>query len=77
MKTAAMAQPDDPFPFQQPKQLFRNLGNGKFENVMAAVGVHVIRPDGRAEEWRGVAADRYTTLTEGTGTAVAPSRTRR
>ena len=181
MKTAAMARTDDLFPFSQPKQLFRNLGNGKFENVMAragavfarsavgrgvafgdidndgdtdvlvgntnghvellineigtrnhwvglrliggqrprdmvgarvgivradgstlwrraradgsyassndsrvlvglgpsagAVRVRVTWPDGRAEEWREVAADRYTTLTEGAGSSVAPRGT--
>ena len=31
------------------------------------VRVRVIWPDGRAEEWRDVPIDRYTTLTEGTG----------
>jgi hypothetical protein len=181
LKTGAMDRTNDPFPFGQPKQLFRNLGHGTFENVMTragavfarsdvgrgaafgdidndgdtdvlvgntnghvallineigsrshwvglrvigaqrgrdmvgarigivradgsmrwrraradgsyassndarvlvglglsagAVRVRVIWPDGRAEEWREVAADRYTTLTEGTGTAVAPAGT--
>jgi hypothetical protein len=36
-----------------------------------AVRVQVVWPDGRSEEWRGVPADRYTTLIQGTGTAVA------
>jgi hypothetical protein len=39
----------------------------------SAVRVRVDWPDGRAEEWRDVAADRYSTLVRGTGTAV-PSR---
>lgn len=177
MKIEAMGRTNDPFPFSQPKQLFRNLGNGKFENVTTragavfarsgvgrgaafgdidndgdtdvlvgntngpvellineigsrshwvglrtvggqpprdmvgacvgivrvdgsilwrrtradgsyassndsrvlvglgrsagAVRVRVAWPDGRAEEWREVSADRYTTLTQGTGTPVA------
>ena len=29
--------------------------------------VHVVWPDGKAEEWNSVAIDRYTTLTEGDG----------
>ena len=33
--------------------------------------IRVQWPDGRVEEWRGVAIDRYTTLKEGTGTPVA------
>jgi hypothetical protein len=37
----------------------------------SAVRVRVDWPDGRAEEWREVPADRYTTLVKGTGTAVA------
>jgi hypothetical protein len=36
-----------------------------------AVGVRVMWPDGRAEEWRDVAADRYTTLVQGAGTTIA------
>ena len=31
------------------------------------VSIKVVWPDGRAEEWRDVPIDRYTTLTEGTG----------
>ena len=31
--------------------------------------VRVLWPDGRAEQWRGVAIDRYTTLQQGSGTA--------
>lgn len=30
-------------------------------------GIRVMWPDGRTEEWSGIALDRYTTLTEGTG----------
>jgi hypothetical protein len=33
--------------------------------------VRVQWPDGRAEQWRGVAIDRYTTLQQGTGTSVS------
>ena len=33
--------------------------------------VHVRWPDGRVEEWRGVAIDRDTTLKEGAGTPAA------
>jgi enediyne biosynthesis protein E4 len=33
--------------------------------------VRVIWPNGRTEEWRDVEVDRYTTLQEGTGTAVS------
>jgi hypothetical protein len=33
-----LAQRGDPFPFHEPNQLFRNLGNGKFEDVTAAAG---------------------------------------
>jgi hypothetical protein len=29
--------------------------------------VHVVLPDVSTEEWRSVAIDRYTTLTQGTG----------
>ncbi len=29
--------------------------------------VHVVWPDGSAEEWSSVAIDRYTTLTQGSG----------
>ena len=36
--------------------------------LSGAVRVRVIWPDGRVEEWRDVPIDRYTTLTEGTGT---------
>jgi hypothetical protein len=31
------------------------------------VGVRVIWPSGRTEEWSGVPTDRYTTLTQGGG----------
>lgn len=33
-----LAQRGDPFPFHEPNQLFRNRGNGKFEEVTAAAG---------------------------------------
>jgi hypothetical protein len=36
--------------------------------------VRVIWPDGRIEEWGAVPADRYTTLRQGTGTAVSAAR---
>jgi enediyne biosynthesis protein E4 len=36
--------------------------------MSGSVRVRVIWPGGRVEEWRDVAIDRYTTLTEGTGT---------
>ena len=38
MRTEAMGRTHDPFPFAQPKQLFRNLGNGRFENVTSRAG---------------------------------------
>jgi hypothetical protein len=34
----ALAQGHDPFPLHQRKQLFRNLGNGRFEDVSAKAG---------------------------------------
>jgi enediyne biosynthesis protein E4 len=34
----ALAQARDPFPLHQRKQLFHNLGNGRFEDVTAAAG---------------------------------------
>jgi hypothetical protein len=34
----ALAQAHDPFPLHQRKQLFRNLGNGRFEEVTASAG---------------------------------------
>ena len=34
----ALAQAHDPFPLHQTKQLFRNLGNGRFEDVTARAG---------------------------------------
>jgi hypothetical protein len=34
----ALAQAHDPFPLHQRKQLFRNLGNGRFEEVSAKAG---------------------------------------
>jgi hypothetical protein len=34
----ALAQARDPFPLHQRKQLFRNLGNGRFEDVTASAG---------------------------------------
>ena len=40
------------------------------------VDVLVRWPDGAVEEWRGVPAGRYTTLTQGSGTAAAESRFR-
>jgi hypothetical protein len=46
---------------QDPRVLF-GLGDEG-----AAATVRVVWPDGRSEEFSGVAADRYTTLTEGTG----------
>ena len=33
-----LVRANDPFPFHQPKQLFRNLGNGLFEDVTARAG---------------------------------------
>ena len=33
-----LVRANDPFPFHQPKQLFRNLGNGLFEDVTAQAG---------------------------------------
>ncbi|HEX9731624.1 MAG TPA: CRTAC1 family protein [Thermoanaerobaculia bacterium] len=36
-------------------------------------GVRVVWPDGSVEEWTGVAAGRYTTLVQGTGTTLEPS----
>lgn len=38
MGTAAGAAADDPFPFRQRRQLLRNLGNGRFEDVSARSG---------------------------------------
>ena len=35
----------------------------------APVGVRVIWPDGQSEDWTGVAVDKYTTLTQGSGAA--------
>ena len=34
----ALTQPNDPFPLHQRKQLFRNLGNGRFEEVTDRAG---------------------------------------
>jgi hypothetical protein len=34
----------------------------------APVRVRVVWPDGKAEEWNGVAIDKYTTLEQGRGT---------
>jgi enediyne biosynthesis protein E4 len=41
-------------------------------DLSAPPTVRVQWPDGRVEEWRGVAIDRYTTLQQGTGTSVSP-----
>jgi hypothetical protein len=38
--------------------------------MAAPVRVRVQWPDGRAEEWSGLAADKYSTLKHGSGTAV-------
>ena len=40
--------------------------------TVGALRARVVWPDGRVEEWSGVPIDRYTTLTQGTGTALAP-----
>jgi hypothetical protein len=42
----------------------------------APVAVRVIWPDGRSEDWSGVAPDTYTTLRQGSGTAVQNTGTR-
>ena len=34
----ALARAKDPFPLRMPNQLYRNLGNGRFEDVSAAAG---------------------------------------
>jgi enediyne biosynthesis protein E4 len=39
--------------------------------TVGARRARVVWPDGRVEEWSGLPIDRYTTLTQGTGTAVA------
>jgi hypothetical protein len=40
-------------------------------DLSAPPTVRVQWPDGRVEEWRGVAIDRYTTLKAGTGTSMS------
>jgi hypothetical protein len=45
-------------------------------DVTSPPRVRVVWPAGRVEEWSGVPVDRYTTLTEGTGTMV-PERVAR
>jgi hypothetical protein len=40
------------------------------------VQVRVIWPDGRSEQWSGVAPDAYTTVRQGTGTAAPTTGTR-
>ncbi|MEM7479812.1 MAG: CRTAC1 family protein [Acidobacteriota bacterium] len=35
----------DPFPLHQPNQLFRNLGNGRFEDLSAAAGEDLLRSE--------------------------------
>jgi hypothetical protein len=39
------AHAGEPLPLRQAKQLFRNLGNGKFEDVTAAAGAALTRPE--------------------------------
>ncbi|MCH7664592.1 MAG: CRTAC1 family protein [Acidobacteria bacterium] len=47
----ALALAKDPYPLHQPNQLFRNLGNGRFEDVTARAG----EPFARSEVSRGAA----------------------
>ena len=41
----ALQARDDPFPFHQPDQLFRNLGDGRFEDATALAGAPFAEPD--------------------------------
>ena len=65
----ALAQARDPFPLHQRKQLFRNLGNGRFEDVTA-------RPAPRSSSPRSAAARRSaTSTTTATPTSSSPTTT--
>ncbi len=48
-----LARQGDPFPFHETNQLFRNLGNGRFEDVTAAAGpamaLSEVNPDSFAQ----------------------------
>jgi len=59
----ALAQAHDPFPLHQTKQLFRNLGNGRFEDVSTRAGaVFVLSEVGRGAAFGDIDNDGDTDI---------------
>ena len=68
----ALAQANDPFPLHQRKQLFRNLGNGRFEDVTGRAGA-VVRSCRRSAAARRSATS-TTTATSTSSSATTTAR---
>jgi hypothetical protein len=71
-KTERRARADGSYASANDPRVLIGLGTSGSSPVM----IRVVWPGGRVEEWTGIPAGRYTTLTEGAGTAVRTSDTK-